>query len=364
MFHRAAFLFCRFLWSFKRAHFYRDLADALRRKVAVRDFLVTQAANARMLKDYEDVAVYKAMSGRLEEGNGGTYAELLRGICPLSDQLLLAAIDDAGQKQEDAFQMCANAVEFQLRTLKTVAFNLVVPLIAIVLSAVMCGVVSEIVVAIAKDAPAGVWTGFNGFVRALAEGIYAHGVTISVVVVASIVSVGVLLPRWYGATRLRLESWPAFGLYRDFNASIVLSSMALMIQAGKTMREALDAIRITARPWLRWHLGRIIRSLEDNPTDYISAFGGGLMPPSVRGRLASLLNSSASFSDALVTLGTSEIGRLEKRVEHSSVAMSYSLSVAALSLCLVLSIGVSTIASALAREADPNRLLLEKYRKS
>ena len=356
-FDRLLFRFYCFLWSFERALFYRDLADALQRKVGIRDFLERQASNARMLKDSTALPVYRMLSARLASGQGGTLSDLMRGVAPASDQMLMRAVDDAGQRKVEALIVSADAVEFQLRTLRTIAMELLVPLVAIPIVGVLCVTTSEIITGIAKDSPPEVWSGFNGLVRWLAETITDYAPLICAVAVVLVSLLLAMLPRWIGASRLKLEAWPAFALFRDYNAAVVLSSLSMMIRSGKTLREALEALRGTARPWLRWHLGRIIQSIEDNPTDYIAAFGRGLMPPSVRARLASLLDSESSFGEALVTLGSSEMVTLESRVKLSAKSVNWTLTGFFVAIAVVLSIGTMTIASALSREAEPARLM-------
>jgi hypothetical protein len=356
-FNRLIFKIYCLLWSFDRAIFYRDLADALQRKVGIRDFLERQASNARMLKDTTAIRIYRALAARLSSGQGGTFAELMRGVTPASDQILMRAVDDAGAKKVEALNVSADAVEFQLRTLKTIGFELVVPLVAIPIVGSLCFVTSDIIATIAKSSPPEVWQGFNGIVRWLAEAITGYAIMIGAGTIAAVGFLLYMLPRWTGAWRLKVETWPAFSLYRDYNAAIVLSSIAMMVRSGQTMREALESLRGTARPWLRWHLARIIASIEDNPTDYIGAFGRGLMPAPVRARLASLLDSASSFGDALVTLGSSEIHTLEGRVKLSAKTVNWSLTGFFVSLAVVLSLGTMTIASALSREAEPSRLM-------
>lgn len=354
-------LYC-ILWSFERAMFYRDLADALQRKVGIRDFLERQASNARLLKDTTAIRIYRALAARLSSGQGGTLAELMRGVVPVADQILMRAVDDAGARKVEALNVSADAVEFQLRTLKTIGFELIVPLFAIPIVGSLCFVTSDIIATIGKSSPPEVWQGFNGVVRWLAEAIKDYAILIGAGLAAAVGFLLYILPRWTGAWRLKVETWPAFSLYRDYNAAIVLSSIAMMVRSGKTMREALESLRATAQPWLRWHLTRIIASIEDNPTDYIGAFGRGLMPAPIRTRLASLLDSASSFGDALVTLGTNEIGTLESRVKVSAKTVNWSLTGFFISLALVLSLGINTIASALSREAEPSRLMQKNMR--
>ena len=346
-----------FLWSFKRADFYRDLADALSRKVAIRDQLERAASNALMLQDGTSLRVMRALGARLAAGQGTSLAELMRGIAPHSDQMLMQAVDDAGADRAQALELTADAVDFQRRTLVTIASEMVVPLMAIPMVGILSVILAQVIVGISADTPPEVWTGFNGFVRLLAESINEYSILIGAALVASIATLLYQLPRWTGNARLKADKLPIFGLYRDYNAAIVLSALAMMIRSGKTMREALEALRSNARPWLRWHLTRIITSIEDNPNDYLSAFSRGLMPPPVRARLASLLDSAKSFGDALIVLGASEVKSLEKRVNVSAVSANWTLTGFFATIAIVLSIGMMTISTALSDEADPSRML-------
>lgn len=352
-------IYC-FAWSFERADFYRDLADALERKVGIRDFLERSASNASLVGNTTSIRVYRAMATRLASGQGAALAELVLGIAPASDQLLMKAVDDAGKDKVQALSMCADAVEFQHRALRAIAGQLLVPALSIPVVGAICYIVAGIIEGIAASGAApSVWQGFNGFVRWLAEAINAYAAVIAIAIVGAIVAVLYALPRWVGRMRLRVEGWPAAALYRDYNAAVVLSSMAVMLRSGKTMREALEALRSASRPWLRWHLMRIITALQDNPTDYIAAFGRGLMPPSVRARLASLMDSSKTFADALVVLGTKEIAGLERRVRIAAAVLNWTLLGVATAVAVVLSLGTMTIASALAESSSPTNRLIQ-----
>lgn len=349
-------LYC-FLWSFERADFYRALADGLDRKVGIRDFLERQASNARLLKNGTAFRIYRSMSARLAAGQGGTFADLLRGIAPHSDQLLMRAVDDAGVKKAEALLVSADAVEFQLQTQKLIFWEMLQPAAAVVIAGYISYLTAQTIASIAKVAPASIWTGFNGFVRVLAEGVNEYGVTISVGLVVAFALLRFLLPRWTGAGRLKVENWPGFALHRDYNAAVVLSSLAMMLTSGRSVREALDALRSTGRPWLRWHLGRIIYSLEQNPSDYLMAFGHGLMPRSVRARLADLTDSKSSFSDAMVQVGSKEIDTLKKRVEFTAKATGFTMLFTVGAFATVLTVGVMLLTSSMSAEADPTKLM-------
>lgn len=349
-----------FLWMFRRSLFYRDMADAFKRKVSIRDFLQREIENARLLKDQTSMLIMKSLVSRYASGNGGSLRELMLGIAPTSDMMLLSAVDDAGDSKAEALERAADAVDFQIRSFKTLMTSLATPVIALPMVGILCIITSDIIASIARDAPASIWVGFNGFVRILAEIINAHWGKVLMAIMAFVVVIVVSLPRWIGRNRLKLDNLPGFSLYRDYNAAVVLSAMSMMIGSGKTMKQALEDLRLNATPWLRWHLQRVINSLDDNPTDYMAAFSRGLMPLSVRARLNSLLDSSKSFDVALVALGTSEVKRLEGAVKVSAETVNWTLTGALLALAVVLSIGQMTIASALSSESDPVKLMQQK----
>lgn len=348
------------LWMFRRTLFYRDLADALRRKVSIRDFLQREVENARLLKDETSLLIMKTLVSRYSSGNGSSLRDLMYGIAPTADMMLLSAVDDSGDGKAEALERAAEAVDFQIRSFKTLMISLATPAIALPLVGALCLITSEIIASIARDAPASVWVGFNGVVRVIAEFINDHWgkVFLGIIAVAGLTIWQ--LPRWIGGYRVKADNLPGFSLYRDYNAAVVLSAMAMMIGSGKTMKQAIEDLRLNATPWLRWHLQRIINSLDDNPTDYMGAFSRGLMPLSVRARMNSLLDSSKSFDVALVALGTSEVKRLESAVKVSAETVNWTLTGALVALAVVLSIGQMTIASALSNESDPVKLMQKR----
>lgn len=356
IFQKLAFM----IWASRRAVFYRDLADAFVRKVNVRDQLEREASNCRLLKDDIGLTVMRALLERHDSGDGSTLRDMMAGVVPRGDLMLLAAVDGAGKDKSDALLRTADAVDFQLQSLRTLGIQLVVPLLAVPMVGAICYITAEIIVSIAESVPASVWVGYNAFVRTLSEFITHHWQAITAGLVGVVGTVAYSLPRWVGGLRLKLDRAPGYALYRDYNAATVLSALAMLLSSGKTLMEALQGLQTNASPWLRWHLRRITNSLEDNPTDYQAAFASGLMPLSVRARLASLMDSSQGFDAALVTLGSSEVKRLETTVRLSAQAINWTLTGLLVSLAVVLSVGQMTIASAVSKEADPSRMVQQR----
>lgn len=337
------------------------MADAFRRNEALKSFFEVELSNARMVKDDSKIVVLRALQSRHESGNYPKLQELFATIAPQSDLLLLAATDGAEMnKRPTALEKTADAVAFSDRALKTVALNLVVPILAIIGVGYICSLTADSITSIAKSAPPSVWTGFNWGVRAVTEVIMTHGLLLIAGLLAFVVFVITALPRWTGQWRLKADTLPGFSLYRTYHAAGVISALSMMLSSGKQLNEAIELLRARANPWLRWHLTRILTSLHDNPTDYNGAFGRGLMPKSIRARMASLASSSKGLGDVLETIGSTEIGKLETHVTRSAVTFNQTVSGGLVVLATVLSIGLMTISTAVSRESDPSKILQRK----
>jgi hypothetical protein len=165
------------------------------------------------------------------------------------------------------------------------------------------------------------------------------------------------LPRWRGAWRLRVESWPVYGLYRDFQAGMLFSSMAMMLRTGETLQGSIDDLTHRASPWMRWHLGRVVDALDENPTATLDAFRRGLLSPHLLSRAATLNRSSTSFSDVLIQLGTSEGERVLARVKRAAVVANIALVGLFASVATFMGVASMTVPGTFASLMEPSNLM-------
>src|SRR6185312_16851262 len=182
------------------------------------------------------------------------------------------------------------------------------PAVTLPICLALIGLLGKVILVIDDATPPyaqeALWDGMNGWARAVALFAQAWGAQLGVALGAALAAVLWSLPRWRGAARLRVEGWPVYGLYRDFQAGMLFSSMAMMLRTGETLQGSIDDVTQRASPWMRWHLGRVVDALDENPTGTIDAFRRGLLSAHLLSRAATLNRSSASFSDVLIQLGT------------------------------------------------------------
>ena len=201
------------------------------------------------------------------------------------------------------------------------------------------------------------WDGMNGWAKAVALFAQAWGTQALLLLGAVIAAMLWSLSRWRGPVRLRLETWPVYSLYRDFQAGMLFSSMAMMLKTGETLQGSIDDLTQRASPWMRWHLGRIVDALEENPTATLDAFRRGLLSAHLLSRAATLNRSSTSFSEVLIQLGTSEGERVLARVRNAAVVANFALVGLFASVATFMGIASMTVPGKFATLMEPSNLM-------
>lgn len=83
---------------------------------------------------------------------------------------------------------------------------------------------------------------------------------------AAVIGFNVARSRWTGRLRARLDRWPLFRLYRDFQAIRFLLALTLVVRqdgaVDTRLRPALHALGEHASPWLAAHLHAMVLQLD------------------------------------------------------------------------------------------------------
>jgi hypothetical protein len=108
---------------------------------------------------------------------------------------------------------------------------------------------------------------------------------------------------------------------------------------------------------MRWHLGRVVDALDENPTATLDAFRRGLLSSHLLSRAATLNRSSASFSEVLIQLGTSEGERVLARVKKAAVIANFALVGVFASVATFMGIASMTVPGKFASLMEPSNLM-------
>jgi type II secretory pathway component PulF len=344
-----------------RAEFYRDFAEMYQRNEAMVSFLEGEIANATLTRQRSRARALRIVLHRHQDGDHASrVSHLLEGVVPRSDAMLLTAVDRAAGKPQ-ALRALADAVDKQQQMLRLMLSHSALPTVTIPICYALISLLGKVILVIDDATPIyareALWEGMNGWARAIAAFAEAWGAQASIALGLALVAVLWSLPRWRGASRLRVEGWPVYGLYRDFQAGMLFSSMAMMLKTGETLQGSIDDVTQRASPWMRWHLGRVVDALDENPTATLDAFRRGLLSSHLLARAATLARSCASFSDVLIQLGTTEGERVLLRVKKAAVIANFALVGLFASVATFMGVASMTVPARFATLMEPSNLM-------
>lgn len=359
----------RLVFQAHRAEFYRDFAEMYRRSEPVLSWLDGEIANSQRTRQAWRVWGLRGISARYRSGqNVGRTAYTLAGVMPSSDRMMLAAVDRADDRPK-ALDALATAIDQQNKIKLVLAEAMVMPVTLIPLCYGLTAILSDVILAIDKAAPAYVkpelWTGANWLAREIAEITVGYGPLLMGGLVAAIAAALVSLPRWVGVQRLTADKLPVYSLYRDFQAGLLLTSLATFLQTGAPLRAALEDIAGESNRWMRWQLRRVMVSLDDNPTGTVQAFSRGLLSPALLSRMSTLSRSSASFADVLVELGTKEAKTVHAKIKAASMVASAAVVGVLATVATFMGLAAIFVPGSFANLVDPsNAMTLQQQHQS
>lgn len=376
--------FNRLLHNFRlssfRAHrdrFYDQIAKSVEVKDAFRDFLDAELRIAldKATADASRAYALKLIRKRHAQG-AAKWSEWLKDVMPESDRLLLVTLDDAPDVPA-LLRTIASSLRERDELIGTMKKKVIPPLLVLPGAFAFAFIFAKNLPIIVKVAPPEVWNGFNGYVRMFCEFILHWGI-LSVAVFALAAAFFVYqLPRWRGTWRARLESvrprtalflFPVFpillplSLYRDFQAGITFSVLAVMLSAGRTLNDSLQVIERNASPWLRWHVRRILRHLQTYPTEYARAFSKGLISPTLMAQLSSDIRTTPRFDHVLINAGQKGMKELREVVDRQAGAINTVLLMEAGALVVFLMMGQLLIPMSLQDELSPAKQMARKVK--
>lgn len=363
----------------KRDEFYEQLARSYENKEALRSFLDEEYKIAMSSSTRNDSRAYalRIMRNRLAKGDQSKLSQLMRDVMPDQDSMMLGALDDAPDKAAMMRQI-ALAIQAQRKLMSIVKGKLVPPLLilpgAFGFAYVMA---TKSIPIIVKIAPPEVWSPFNQVVRSFAEFLSGYGFMTIGIIVALVFFFSYQLPRWTGRWRSRFEQvkpstaallFPVapfilpLAIYRDVQAGLMFSALAVMLQSGRTLNDSLQTVRNNAQPWMRWHMKKIQSHLEERTTEYSQAFAKGLLSPQLLARLSSQIRNNPRFDQVLISLGTTGGDEIRVEVEKQTSKINMMLLSAGGLMVVLMMVGQLSISQSMTEEMSPQKQMAKRLR--
>lgn len=313
----------------KRADLYQNLAAFLGDGLSVYQSMSMMHERYRTRKD-QRAWMFSRMLEIQEQGKG--LADALYGLAPAAELSLIDAGERSGALKESLSEsafMADASRRIRAQLIGALTYPVALFLMGI---GVLVAFGKFMVPQFAKISAPETWTGVSGLMYGLSSGLIAYWPYILVGLVALASSVGWSLNNWIHPVREKLlNALPPWSFHRTSQSSSFLIALAAMIQSGVPFGTALTRMRGLAAPWLRWHIGRMIRRMGTGAA-YGDVLDCTLFDTETADQIA-IYGQLSSFDDAVKALGRRAVNEGINRINGIAQIIRY-LMMAALGLTI------------------------------
>lgn len=271
-----------------RSDYYKYMADVLRNskgKKTMLDVFLNDAARYGK----KPRGVLSAYWAKEYQENGADLVETWRGTLPDNDLMMIGAAVRVGgpgaleQALEDTARISGVIAEAKSLFMSTT----VVGVFSLILALGMTYAVPYFLLPTIKESfsfvPLELWGSSGRRMIAFSDFLKSYGFIVLGAIGAAMAGMVYAINNFTGPLRLKLDEYfLPFKLYRDFQSSIFIATLASMLKkrgnVSMNMREGIEVLRDAAKPWLTWHCQNILERIEEGATQ-TEIFDTGMLVP-------------------------------------------------------------------------------------
>jgi type II secretory pathway component PulF len=326
--------------SKSRERLYRKLSQLLKNGVSLDRSLEQIAVIEEKRGHRATAAVMRRWRNAIQ--NGVNFGVCVAPYVPSSESLLLETGGNSGRLQE-AFLNASESVAQQRRVKSAIIGAGSYPaLLIVVLMAALVLASYNIIPAFGEVLPVDQWQGTAATVASIATAIREDGPTIFLCIVAFIMVVSFSMSRWTGKTRMIVEGLVPWNIYRMWQGSSFLLSVASLMASGvKIDDNALRRLGNRASPYLKERINAVAKELSagHNLGDALANTGYKFPEEELIDDLR-IYATLKGFEDNLSTITREWIGEVEGKVV---AAMKILNTVALVLIAVTLGLLISSI---------------------
>lgn len=323
-----------------RQRLYYKLAQLLRNGVSLDRALEQISRIEEKRKHKATAAVLRRWRSSIE--NGVNFGQTIAPFVPPSESLLLETGGNSGRLQE-AFLNAAESVGQQRRVKDAIVSAGAYPvLLIVVLIAALILASYNIIPAFGEVLPVEQWQGTAAMLASVTQAIREQGIYMLLVMIAFIMLISFSMPRWTGRTRLWVEGIAPYSIYRMWQGSSFLLSVASLMASGvKIDDNSLRRLGGRASPYLQERINAVARQLTSghNLGDALSRTGHDFPESELIDDLR-IYATLKGFEDNLTTITREWVGDVEGKV---TAAMKVLNTIALVLIAVTLGVLISSI---------------------
>jgi type II secretory pathway component PulF len=221
---------------------------------ALKEMYKVASDEGRKPKNPRAIILYDCMMGVAE---GRTLSTVLSAWVGPEECSLIAAGEKSGRLVDDedgpgAFSQAIKVITAKRQIMAAILMATVYPTVLGALSVVLLNMVStQLVPKLAKTTNPENWEGAAALLYAIAQFVTGYGKLALAGLLVLLAGIFGSLPYLRGDLRYYLDKVPPWSVYRMLHGSTFLLNVAVLLQAGIKLQDALALLSDTAKPWLK-----------------------------------------------------------------------------------------------------------------
>ena len=301
-----------------RAEFYDDLASAFVANISFDSFLKTSQEYANRLK-LATASVFPIIRARYEHTQSLSGA--VGTVVPETDKMVLVAAERSGNLEE-GLRFLVKSIAFVQEMRSAIFMAVAMPVGMFVgLGALVGGIAVYGVPAMTELLPANQWQGSGRTLLMMSDFVRKYGLAVLIGFAGLGYGFGWSLTNWSGAERAKLDQKFPYNFWSSYQGAMLLVSMTALNQGGMSVMASLNELLSSSSPWMRWHLKKIIRNIQQNPEAFAENFNTGMYSSRIIFRMA-LAAASGSVESKLGIIADTAMKETLKSIQRSSAVIN------------------------------------------
>jgi len=195
--------------------------------------------------------------------NAKPFYEAIRGWATENEALLIQSGEISG-RLVDAMENAISTTEAASTAIKTVRGKMAYPVILVaILFAMAYMFATKIVPEFEKLSPPSQWPTNAQDLYNISAFIREDWATLILGIIGGAFVISYIMKNVGGPIRQHIDKLPIFNMYRSFQSSLFLVSLASMMKSGVDIEKSLFDIRKNASPYLKHELNKVYKRMDD-----------------------------------------------------------------------------------------------------
>lgn len=304
-----------------RGILYKKMSSLLKQNISVKDIIdALMNVEAKKPKASRTPVYYFLVHAKKTIDKGDSFSKSLKGWVSDNEYSLIAAGDKSGDLSK-SFEMAVDLTEkiqdAKKQIMAAAAYPVTILLVAIL---VLYGFSIQLLPVLESIVPVEQWPSSSQDLYYLANFVNQNilyifiGLGVGAVVIAKSMSL------WTGKIRDKVDNYPPYSSYKDFQSAIFLISLSTLLKAGISLRESIALMHDQGNKYVKSHLSQALKNLEKGVSGgkalNIPFMGSG-------GDDVEIYGMASDFDEAMEELGNQFIKKQINKIVAIMVIFKY-----------------------------------------